>query len=70
MTACPVGELLKGEVLGSKNVKHINNLIMELERTHNGGVRVGTLQTCEHGVLVSGTGCHNYVNLTQCLEIL
>ncbi|KAF2561215.1 hypothetical protein F2Q70_00015210 [Brassica cretica] len=31
VTACPVGELLKGEVLGSSNAKHINNL--------HGGVR-------------------------------
>ncbi|KAF3569090.1 hypothetical protein DY000_02015947 [Brassica cretica] len=35
-----------GEVLGSRLT---NNLIMELERTHNGGVGVGALQCCEPG---------------------
>ena len=30
--------LLKGEVLGSRNAKRTNNLIMKSERTHNGGV--------------------------------
>ena len=53
--------LLKGEVLGSRLT---NNLIMELERTHNGGVGVGALQRCEpraHGSGSShGTGCHSY----------
>ncbi|KAF2570827.1 hypothetical protein F2Q70_00000767 [Brassica cretica] len=38
--------LLKGEVMGSRLT---NNLIMELERTHNGGVGVGALQRCEPG---------------------
>ncbi|KAH0943316.1 hypothetical protein HID58_002953 [Brassica napus] len=38
--------LLKGEVLGSRLT---NNLIMELERTHNRGVGVGALQRCEPG---------------------
>ncbi|KAF3553859.1 hypothetical protein F2Q69_00014423 [Brassica cretica] len=35
------GNVVKGEVLGSRLT---NNLIMELERTHNGGVGVGALQ--------------------------
>ena len=35
MTACPVGMLLKGEVLGSRLT---NNLIMELEKIHNRGL--------------------------------
>ncbi|KAF3588044.1 hypothetical protein F2Q69_00029749 [Brassica cretica] len=30
--------LLKGEILGSSNVKCTNNLIMESVRAHNGGV--------------------------------
>ncbi|KAF2584124.1 hypothetical protein F2Q70_00034400 [Brassica cretica] len=51
--------LLKGEVLGSRLT---NNLIMELERTHNGEVGVGALQRCEpgpHGAGSShGAGCH------------
>ena len=51
MTACPVGVLLKGEVLGSRST---NNLIMELVRTHNRGVGVGALQRCEPGA--HGTG--------------
>ena len=59
MTACPVRILLKGEVLGSRLT---NNLIMELEKTHNGGVGVGALQRCEpgaHGAGSShGVGCH------------
>ena len=59
MTACPVRILLKGEVLGSRLT---NNLIMELEITHNGGVGVGALQRCEpgaHGAGSShGVGCH------------
>ncbi|KAF3529124.1 hypothetical protein DY000_02041742 [Brassica cretica] len=59
VTACPVGMLLKGEVLG---LRLTNNLIMELERTHNGGVGVGALQCCEpeaHGAGSShGAGCH------------
>lgn len=29
MTVCPVGELLKGDVLGSKNANHTNNLYEE-----------------------------------------
>ena len=61
VSACPVGMLLKGEVLGSRLT---NNLIMELERTHNGGVGVGALQRCEpgaHGTGSShGAGCHNW----------
>ena len=36
--------LLKGEVMGSRLT---NNLIMESERTHNGGVGVGVLQGCD-----------------------
>ena len=40
----------------------INNLIMELERTHNGRVEIGALQRCEpgsHGVGSSyGASCH------------
>ncbi|KAF3522087.1 hypothetical protein F2Q69_00050916 [Brassica cretica] len=59
VTACPVGMLLKGEVLGSKLT---SNLIMELKRTHNGGVGIGALQCCEpgtHGAGNShGAGCH------------
>ena len=59
VTACPVGMLLKGEVLGSRLT---NNLIMELVRTHNRGVGVGALQRCEpgaHGTGSShGAGCH------------
>ena len=59
VTACPVGMLLKGEVLGSRLT---NNLIMELERTHNGGVGVGALQRCEPGAHGAGSshraGCH------------
>ncbi|KAF3504286.1 hypothetical protein F2Q69_00043889 [Brassica cretica] len=51
VTACPVGMLLKGEVLGSRLT---NNLIMELERTHNGGVGVGALQRCEPGAHGAG----------------
>ena len=51
--------LLKGEVLGSRLT---NNLIMESERTHNGGVGVGAMQRCEpgdHGAGSShGAGCH------------
>ena len=58
MTVRHVGVLLKGEVLGSRNAKRTNNLIMESEKTHNGGVGVGALQGCEPGVLMSGTGCH------------
>ena len=46
VTACPVGMLLKAEVLGSRPT---NNLIMELEKTHNRGVGVGALQRCEPG---------------------
>jgi len=57
--------LLKGEVLGSSNVKRTNNLIMEWVRAHNGGVGVGALQSCEPGVHWTGsshgTGCHTYV---------
>ncbi|KAH0932466.1 hypothetical protein HID58_009583 [Brassica napus] len=56
VTACPVGMLLKGEVMGSRPT---NNLIMELERTHNGGVGVGALQRCEprvHGRVVPRGG--------------
>lgn len=41
MTACPVGELLKREVLGSRDAKRTNNLIMEPVRAHNEGVGVG-----------------------------
>ena len=56
VTACPVGDLLKGEVMGSRCT---NNLIMELVRTHKGGVGVDALQRCEPGVY--GTGCHRYM---------
>ena len=67
MTTCPVGMLLKGEVLGSRLT---NNLIMESERTHNGGVVVGALQHCEpgaHGAGSShGAGCHNNCNIPSC----
>ena len=48
VTACPVGRLLKGEVLGSRRT---NNLIMELVRTHNGGVGIDALQRCETGLM-------------------
>ena len=44
MTTHLGGVLLKGEVMGSRLT---NNLIMELERTHNGGIGVGALQGCE-----------------------
>ncbi|WZZ83691.1 hypothetical protein YC2023_104263 [Brassica napus] len=48
-----------GEVMGSRLT---NNLIMELERTHNGGVGFGALQRCEHGAHGAGSshgaGCH------------
>lgn len=44
VTSHPGGVLLKGEVLGSRLT---NNLIMESERTHSGGVGVGALQGCE-----------------------
>ena len=47
MTTRPVGVLLKGEFLGSRNAKCTNNLIIELEKTHNRGVGVGALQGCE-----------------------
>ena len=47
MTTRHVGVLLKGEILGSSNAKRTNNLIIESERTHNGGVGVGDLQSCE-----------------------
>ena len=58
-----VGVLLKDVVLGLRNAKRTNNLIMESERTHNKGVGVGALHDCEPGILVSGTGCHkNLVN--------
>ncbi|KAF3540609.1 hypothetical protein F2Q69_00018891 [Brassica cretica] len=59
--------LLKGEVLGSSNAKCTNNLIMESERTHNGGVGVGVgaLQGCEPGAQGTGSshgaGCHRNV---------
>ncbi|CAG7869673.1 unnamed protein product, partial [Brassica rapa] len=52
VTACHVGMLLKGEVMGSRLT---NNLIIELERTHNGGVGVGTLQRCELGAHRTGS---------------
>ena len=58
ITTRHVGVLVKGEVLGLNNAKRTNNIIMESEKTHNGGVRVGVLQKCEPGVPVSGTGCH------------
>lgn len=47
MSSCLVGELLKGEVLGSKR---INNLIVELVRTHKKEVEIDDLQSCEHEV--------------------
>ncbi|KAJ4901733.1 hypothetical protein Rs2_15684 [Raphanus sativus] len=50
--------LLKGEVGGSNLT---NNLIMELVRTHNGGVGVGALQRCELGSTdgwFRRTGCY------------
>ncbi|KAJ4890066.1 Uncharacterized protein Rs2_29814 [Raphanus sativus] len=53
VTACPVGMLLKGEVGGSNLT---NNLIMELVRTHNGGVGVGALQRCELGSMGRSIG--------------
>ena len=56
--------LLKGEVLGSRLT---NNLIMELERTHNEGVGVGALQRCEPGAHGAGSShgadCHIYMIL-------
>ena len=62
MTTRPVRLLLKGEVLDSRNVNRTNNLIMESDRTHNGGVGVGVLQGCEpraHGTGSSHwAGCH------------
>ena len=47
VTACNVGILLKGEVLGSSNAKRTDDLIMESERTHNVEVGVGALHACE-----------------------
>ena len=47
MTTHPGGVLLKGVVLGSRNAKRTNNLIIESERTHNGGIEVGALQGYE-----------------------
>ncbi|CAG7863107.1 unnamed protein product, partial [Brassica rapa] len=44
--------LLKGEVMGSRLT---NNLIIELDRTHNGGVGVGVLQRCEPGAHGAGS---------------
>ena len=35
VTTRPGRLLLKGEVLGSRNAKHTNNLIMESVRAHN-----------------------------------
>ena len=62
VTACNVGILLKGEVLGSSNAKRTDDLIMESERTHNVEVGVGALHACEPGVHVAGsfhgTCCH------------
>ena len=52
VTACLVGMLLKGEVVGSRLT---NNLIMELERIYNGGVGVGALQCCESGTHGAGS---------------
>lgn len=46
MTVCFVGELLKGEVLGSRR---INNLIIELVKTHKGKVGIDVLQTVNLG---------------------
>uniref|UniRef100_M4DHU4 Uncharacterized protein n=1 Tax=Brassica campestris TaxID=3711 RepID=M4DHU4_BRACM len=43
---------MEGEVLGSRLT---NNLIMELERTHNRGVGVGALQRCEPGAQGAGS---------------
>ncbi|KAF3561699.1 hypothetical protein DY000_02015708 [Brassica cretica] len=44
-----------------------NNLIMEPERTHNGGVGVGALQRCELGAngpgSSHGAGCHKKVQV-------
>ncbi|KAJ4909973.1 Uncharacterized protein Rs2_04594 [Raphanus sativus] len=48
----------QGEDLGSSLT---NNLIMEIVRSHSGGVGVGALQRCEpgvHGQVFHGTGCH------------
>ncbi|KAJ4894739.1 hypothetical protein Rs2_21533 [Raphanus sativus] len=59
VTACPVGMLLKGEDMGSSLT---NNLIMEIVRSHNGGVGVGALQRCELGSMdrwFRRTGCYN-----------
>lgn len=55
MIACHVGELLKGEVMGSRRT---NNLIMEFVRTHKGGFGVDALQGCEPEVYgpVGSTG--------------
>ena len=44
VTTHPGRVLLKGEILGSILT---NNLIMESEKTHNGGVGVSALQGCE-----------------------
>ncbi|CAG7863154.1 unnamed protein product, partial [Brassica rapa] len=44
--------LLKGEVMGSRLT---NNLIIELDRTHNGGVGVDALQRREPGAHGAGS---------------
>lgn len=58
-----MGELLKGEVLGSRST---NNLIIELVRTYKRAVGVGALQCCESGVY--GTGCHKIVYREKCIK--
>ena len=69
VTACHVRMLLKGEVLG---LTLTNNLIIELERTHNGGVGVGALQRCEPGVhgAVSSHGALQRCKLSESSEML
>ena len=57
--------LLKGEVLG---LRLTNNLIMELEKTYNGGVGIGALQRCEPGV--HGTGSSHGAVVTKKIDFL
>ena len=63
--------MLKGEVLSSRLT---NNLIMESERTYNGGVGVGALQRCKtrvHGADSSHeVGCNKNIACEEELKRL
>lgn len=72
MTAYLVGELLKDEVLDSRNTKRTNNLHVWLESMHMWEVRIGALQDqpgvheigISHGMDSShGTGFYTFVNV-------